>query len=134
MRFQIFNCQGSHCPCGQKGNCALLVPKHTRGATVNCQVYTITTHTLLQVFFIEYIKKNKSCFRFFIYNVKNCWKTIFLCEHTFLDANTGANICSPAAKSYTCLLKYLESKKTREIDDFCPSRVFFCINTWFFWC
>ena len=30
---------------------------------------------------------------------------------------------------YENYLKYLEAKKTREIDDFCPSRVFFCINT-----
>ena len=48
---QIFNCQSARCPCGQKGNCALLVPKHTQGTTVNCQVYVTTIHILLQALF-----------------------------------------------------------------------------------
>ena len=33
---------------------------------------------------------------------------------------------------YSDNLKYHATKKTREIDDFWPSRVFFCINTWVF--
>lgn len=53
MRFQIFNCQSARCPCGQKGSCALLVPRHTQGATVNCQVYTTTAYTPLQPFYTK---------------------------------------------------------------------------------
>ena len=81
------------------------------------------------LFYRIHKKNNKSRYRFYIYNVGNCQRAIFLCEHTFSDANTGANICSPATKSDASLLKYLKPKKTWEIGDFCPSRVFFCINT-----
>ena len=66
--FQVFSCQGSHCPCGQKGSCALLVPRHTQGAIVNCQVYTITTYTLLQVLFFKIHKKIIKAVAVFAYN------------------------------------------------------------------
>ena len=130
MRFQIFNCQSACCPLWSKGNCALLVPKHTQGATVNCQVYIIKTYIPLQALFYRIHKKIIKAVVVFLYIMKETFKgQLSLCKHTFLDANIDANICSPATKLYTCLLKYLEPKKTREIDDFCPSRVFFCINT-----
>ena len=66
--FQIFSCQCSHCPCGQKGNCALLVPKHTQGATVNCQVYIITIYTLMQALFFKIHKKIIKAVAVFLYN------------------------------------------------------------------
>ena len=54
-------------PVGSKGRCALLVPKHTQGATVNCQVYTITIHTLLQALFYRIHKKIIKAVVVFIY-------------------------------------------------------------------
>ena len=56
-------------PVWSKGRCALLVPKHTQGATVNCQVYVTIIDILLQAFFYRIHKKIKSRCRFYIYNV-----------------------------------------------------------------
>ena len=75
MRFRIFSCQGSCRPCGQKGNCALLVPKHTQGATVNCQVYIITIYTLMQALFYRIHKKITKAVAVCIYNVANFMPT-----------------------------------------------------------
>lgn len=58
-------------PVWSKGSCALLVPKHTQGATVNCQVYVTTTHTLIQALFYKIHKKIIKAVSVCIYNVAN---------------------------------------------------------------
>ena len=58
-------------PVWSKGSCALLVPKHTQGATVNCQVYVTTIHILLQALFYRIHKKNNKVVAVSLYNVAN---------------------------------------------------------------
>lgn len=94
-------------PVGSKDNCALLVPKHTRGATVNCQVYSITTYTLIQAFFYKIHKKNnKSCCRFYIYNVRNCRGQFFYANIRSHMRTLARTYVRPPQNRTRRLLKY----------------------------
>lgn len=67
---------------------------------------------------------------FLLYNVETCliWTLWFLVRKLSDNSKFSDNFYF----RWLGLLKYLETKKTREIDDFWPSRVFFCTNTWLF--